>query len=194
MSEEKCQRAEDSRTIHKDLTLAMIRNAKAEVIIQLEHAYQLPNEDPREFDAYLHTLEQQLAALRALRELFSKGGESACREEERALVFFANLLPELRLKIQELFVELPDTRDRMVTVATRCHSLLRMRESRLKREEARRSREGKHSKPKGRRRNADSDTKNRRNRKRNRNRTVKHGHPLKCYSCGSEDHLADRCI
>lgn len=47
MPEDKCQQAEDVRPTVKDLTLAMIRNAKADVIIQLDNAYQRPNEDPR---------------------------------------------------------------------------------------------------------------------------------------------------
>ncbi|KAF7167941.1 hypothetical protein CNMCM6106_003290 [Aspergillus hiratsukae] len=164
MPEEKCPEAEDSWSIDE-------QRRDIDVMVKLRYARQRPYQDPRDFDIYLNKLERR----------FPQRGE-----KERALVFFVKLAPELRLKIQLHYIDLPDTRAQMVTVATYYHSLLHMRESRREREESR-NRYSKRT-----RRNADSHMKNRRSR--NRNRPVKHGHPLKCYNCGSEEHLADRCI
>jgi hypothetical protein len=87
---------------------------------QLEKAHQRPSEDPREFHAYLDTLEQDFPQQ---------------AEKEWALVFFSKLDMELRLYIKWHLLKLPDNWDRMVTVATHYHSLLSTQQPKRKREE-----------------------------------------------------------
>jgi hypothetical protein len=137
---------------------------------RLEKARQRPNEDPREFHAYLDTLEQHFPQQ---------------AEKERALVFFSKLDIELRLYIQRHLLKLPDNQDRMVTVATHYHSLLSMQQPKRKREESGRPQE--RNQPKHPQRSFSSNTRGQ------RGRPSIYRWPLHCYSCGSEQHLANQC-
>jgi hypothetical protein len=134
LTKESCREAEDSWPIFKEWTLTLIRNVatiESDVMTRLEKARQRPNEDPREFHACLDALDQHFPRQ---------------AEKERALVFFSKLDLELRLYIQRHLLELPDNRDRMVTVATHYHSLLSMQQPKRKREESGRTQERNQSK------------------------------------------------
>ncbi|GFG20830.1 hypothetical protein IFM5058_10798 [Aspergillus udagawae] len=178
MSAEKQREAEDSWPFFKNWTLSLIQDAEtveADVIVKLRRAHQRPDEDPREFHCYLDSLEQHFPRQ---------------EEKQRALAFFGSLTPELRTYIQEHLDKLPDTRDEMVSVALKYHTFLQKRQKR-KREDIGRPREGKpqDGNPSKRfRSNPERFTKPK------RNRLDKDGNPLKCYKCGSEEHLANRCI
>jgi hypothetical protein len=77
---------------------------------KLERAHQRHGQDSREFHAYLDTLEQHFPR---------------AAEKERALFFFAKLLPELGQYIHEYTLNLPETRDEMVTLATHYWGLMK---------------------------------------------------------------------
>ncbi|RJE17540.1 to reverse transcriptase, partial [Aspergillus sclerotialis] len=90
----------------REWTLSLLRNTatlQPDVMKQMERAHQRFGQDPREFHAYLDTLEQH----------FPRG-----TEEERVLRYFAKLQSELQKYIQEHRIALPATREEMVTIAT----------------------------------------------------------------------------
>jgi hypothetical protein len=154
----------------KKWTISLIRNSatlQSDTMAQLERARQRPGQDPREFHAYLDTLERHFARK---------------SEDDRALAFFAKLLPELRRYIQEHILILPTTRDEMVTTASHYWNLLGRKRKRRTEDTTPEPEDRQRSRP-----NKDNASKGRRNPK------DRYGNHLRCYKCDSEEHLANRC-
>ena len=178
-------------------TLSLIQNSaslQADVRDQIEKAFQLPHQDPREFHSYLHSREQHLD-----------------RESEmnRALNFFAKLQPQLKKSILSSGLPLPKTRDEMVTTAVRYWSLNRPT-STLKRplfdtleapypnQEPKRPRTNEFRRsttdsPRPFNPNWKRSSPNENPANRPRNPTGSTGRTLRCFICDSQDHLKPNC-
>jgi hypothetical protein len=106
-------RAEVERwSTFENYTLSLIRNSlsfQTDTMSQMEHARQRSDQDPRDFDAYLDTLEQH----------FDRESE-----EKRANFFFSKLQFELRQKMRLNILNLPKTRDEMVALASHYWDLI----------------------------------------------------------------------
>ena len=160
----------------KEWTITLLRNSatlRSDVMSQLERAHQRFGQDPREFHAYLDTLEQHFPRR---------------PEDDRALQFFAKLLPELKRYIQEHIIAMPTTREEMVAVATHywnlsSYSRKRKTESWDSSDSKTRRRNG----PNLRQFNKESLP------KRTRDGTDRIRKTLRCYICDSPDHLANKC-
>lgn len=160
----------------EEWTITLIKNSltiQADAMVALNAARQRPGQDPRDFHAYLDSLEQNF---------------ERAPEEERAYHFHAKLRFELRTKIEEHLINLPKTRDQMVLVATQFWNKMEAAKRHINRpERPRRStrfrktshreyqRTSTEEKPKG--------------------YLPKQGRSSKfhCYICDSPEHLADRC-
>jgi hypothetical protein len=175
---EERQNVEDSWPYFEEWTLTLIRNAsslQADIMGQIERASQLPDQDPREFHAYLDTLEQHFP-----RKM----------EKERALFFFAKLQGSLKKYIQEHKLHLPEIRDEMVSLATHYWHLLKPNRKRTWTDSTPNS--GRDS----------NDFKRYRYNRSYQYSTAKEewrqptgsdGKPYRCYICDATDHLAPRC-
>jgi hypothetical protein len=175
------QEAEGSWQYFTEWTLTLIQNAatlQPDTMSQLQRARQRSDQDPREFHGYLDALEQHFPRQ---------------SEEERALTFFAKLLPELGRYIQEHHLKLPETRDEMVSLATHHWNLLRTRHKR-KHDEMTRDTASKKADRSSRDRRPESHTSTKGSSLKSRkNPTNGRGNTLRCFICDSETHLANRC-
>lgn len=173
--------AEESWQYFTEWTLSLIRNSatlQPDTMSQLQRARQRKDQDPREFHAYLDSLEQHFPRQ---------------SERERALTFFAKLLPELSKYIQEHHIKLPDQRDEMVTLATHHWNLLyrgqkRKRDASSKESKNKDDKSNKDKEPQNTKENSKENSK-----KPNKNPTDDKGNPLRCYTCNSDSHLANHC-
>ena len=83
----------------EEWTITLIKNSltiQADAMVALNTARQHPGQDPRDFHAYLDSLEQNF---------------ERAPEEERVYHFHAKLRFKLRTKIEEHLINLPKTRD-----------------------------------------------------------------------------------
>lgn len=173
---EERENIEDSWAYFEEWTLSLIRNTttlQADIMDQIERTCQLPNQDPREFHAYLDTLEQHFPRQ---------------AEKERALSFFAKLQGNLKKYIREHHIKLPEGREEMVSLATHYWNLLKPSRKRNWTESTTTS-------------GQEQDDPKRRRYKYSapylktkwKQPTGPDGKPYHCYICDATDHLASRC-
>jgi hypothetical protein len=175
----------------RDWTATLLKdadNALAYLIFQYERAHQLPDQSPTQFDAYLASIEKQIADR---------------PEAERAYTFLAKLIPTLREKIRMVPNKLPETRADMVAMATRLWDTGERGQKRKGEDHGRprpnpndRPSYGSSNRNQSRPRGAGSG----RTQFPNRPTTGPNATPqrqrsgkLRCYNCNSEHHLAPDC-
>jgi hypothetical protein len=181
---EEQQDAEASWDYFEQWTLTLIQNAatmEADVRELLEKAQQRVGQDPREFNAYLDTLEQHFP-----RET----------ERGRALTFYTKLTKELRDFIRAHNLHLPETRDEMVQTASMYWSLQGNRK--------RKDTESSSNQPRNKARkqsrydqNKDRSSQDQRGSNQGQQKRLnpigRDGKRLRCFNCDGEDHLSPTC-
>lgn len=177
--------AEESWSHFENWTLTLLRNTatlETEIMSQLERARQRNDQDPREFHAYLDTLEQHFPRK---------------PEKERSLAFFAKLDRDLSRYIREHVITLPETRDEIVTLATHYWELSKPTNKRKSDDSMptrghgahKRQRTSRRRSPQGAQGNTNSATST----KDEGNPTDEDGKRLRCFICRSDQHLANKC-
>jgi hypothetical protein len=169
----------------KEWTISLIRNAKSlesDMMRQLVNSRQRPGQDPREFHAYLGTLE---------------GYFPRKAEDERALSFFAKLDSGLQRYMQEHVIDLPKDRDSMVSYAKHYFDLMHpYARKRKAAESASASSQPSSKRPKDNRphwkNSPRSDGNNQSNAPRP-NAIGKDGNRMRCHKCQSEYHFSGNC-
>jgi hypothetical protein len=167
-------------------TLSLIKDAtnrEPHLMKQLADARQRDNQSPIEFHSYLDSLEKHFPRQ---------------EEKHRALTFYAKLTDELRNHIDLHCLKMPENREEMLAIATRYwESKGRERKRKSQRDPP----ETYHPRPAKRFQRAtpaftrivqttDKEIIAPGARK---NPVGAEGHRLKCFGCGSEDHLQNRC-
>ncbi|KAF4332523.1 gag polymerase env poly [Fusarium beomiforme] len=188
---------EENWEAFKEWSLSLIKdsaNREPLLMKQLENAQQRDNQSPQEFHQYLDSIEKN----------FPRPSE-----RQRALVFYAKLLPSLQDHISLHSPEIPNTREGVVTLATRFWDSMRGRtkrridddsQSRVSKSQKRHSsRERKHHRypqdllPTRSQSPYTPKTNWQPRAAGQKNPTDTAGKTLTCYKCGSDEHFAPSC-